>query len=138
MTTPLGDLPDWQTLTTPQILAASILDQLPAQQAIIHGVASPFRVWGLWVRLSVATSSAYVTAVNELTAKIVDGNLAPLLEVAVHVEQAGQIAHAELAIPIPGFTPPNSGATFIVQLVSSSAPANIFYRCSGGVFYSNP
>jgi hypothetical protein len=138
MTTPKGDLPDWQTFTAPPILPASVVDQAASFTSQILQSVSPFRVWGIWVRMSVCTSGAYVAAVLEMKTEIQDGNGNVLLEVACHVVAANQITHAELTMPCPGFTPANSGGFYQVQLKTDPSAANVFYRGSGGIFYSQP
>lgn len=138
MTTPLGDLPDWNVLTTPNQLAIASLDQQNNITAAILDMTQPFRVWGVWVRQSLCTTAAYVAAVLEMTALVRDGQSHNMLEVACHVVAASQIAHAELAIPLPGFTPAPLGGHWQVNLTTSASTANVFYRASAGIFYSVP
>jgi hypothetical protein len=138
MTTPMGDLPDWQTFTAPPILPASVIDQQASLTSQILQNTVPYRVWGIWVRMSVTTAAAYAAAVLEIKTQILDGNNNVLLEVACHVVAANQTVHAELAIPCPGFTPGNTGGFYQVQLKTDPSAANVFYRASGGIFYSQP
>lgn len=138
MTTPLGDQPDWQTLVVPQQLAVASLDQQNNITAAILDMVTPFRVWGCWVRQSMCTNAAYVAAVLEMTALLRDGQSHNLLEVACHVVAANQLAHAELSLPLNGFTPAPLGGHWQVNLTTSASTANVFYRASGGIVYSVP
>lgn len=138
MTVPMGDLPDWQTLVTPNILTASVIDQANNVNGNIFQSATPFRVWGLWVRGSAATSSTYAGGVQEIKTRLLDGFGNALLEVAFHLIAANQIAHAELAIPIGGYTPPLVAGNYTILLSTDPELANTFYKGSGGIFYSQP
>jgi hypothetical protein len=138
MTTPMGDLPDWQTFTAPAILPFSVSDIQASQNPVILQTGTPFRVWGLWLRMSMATNAAYVAAILEVKCQIQDGNGNVLLEVACHITAANQTVHAELAIPVPGFTPALQAGTYQVSLLTGASAANVFFRASAGVYYSQP
>lgn len=138
MTTPLGDQPDWQTLVSPQQLAIASIDQQNNVTAAILDMVQPFRVWGVWVRQSLCTTSTYAGGVLEMTALVRDGQSHNMLEVACHIIAANQIAHAELAIPLNGFTPAPLGGHWQVNLTTSATIANMFYRASAGIYYSVP
>lgn len=138
MTTPIGDTPDWQTLVAPPILAAGQIDQPAGASFAILSLANPYRVWGVWARLSISTNASYVAAILEVQCRIQDGNGNPLLDIACHVTAANQSQHAELALAVPGFTPGNTAGSFAVQIVISASAANVFVRASGGIYYSNP
>jgi len=134
----MGDLPDWQTFTAPAILPFTVSDIGASTNAVILQTGTPYRVWGIWVRMSMSTSAAYVAAILETKTQVVDGNGNVLLEVACHVTAANQTVHAELAIPVPGFTPALVGGTYITSLLSGATAANVFYRASAGIYYSQP
>lgn len=138
MTTPIGDVPDWQTLTAPQILAASQIDQPAGASFVIFSSVNPFRVWGAWLRMSLCTNASYVAAVLEIQCRLQDGAGNPLLDIACHVVAANQLNHNELSLSVPGFTPGFGGGTYNVQIVTSASAANVFCRVSGGVYYSVP
>src|SRR5260370_21741094 len=138
MTVPRGDLPDWQTFTAPAILPASVSDIQAGSVPPILQQGTPFRVWGLWVRMSMCTNSAYVAAILEIKTQLQDGAGNVLAEVACHVTAANQTQHAELAISVPAFTPAQFGGTYVVNLVPGASAANVFYRASAGVYYSQP
>lgn len=138
MTMPAGDQPDWQTLVSPQIVVASIIDQANNLNSAIFQSTSPFRVWGVWVRGSAATAAAYAGGVQEIKTRILDGFGNAILEVAFHVIAANQIAHAELAIPLNGFTPAIAAGFYTIDLNTDPELANTFYKGSGGIFYSQP
>src|SRR5260370_40768983 len=105
MTTPMGDLPDWQTLVTPPVLAFGISDIQAGLTPVILQTGAPFRVWGMWVRMSLATNAAYVAAILEVGTQIVDSNGAVLLDVASHLTAANQSQRGSKAIARPGCTP---------------------------------
>jgi len=139
MTTPMGDLPDWQTLVTPPVLAFGISDIQAGLTPVILQTGAPFRVWGMWVRMSLATVTVYVAAILEVVTQIVDSNGAVLLEVACHVTAANQSQHDSKAIAIPGYTPAAAaGPSYVISLKTGASAANVFYRGGGGIFYSQP
>lgn len=138
MTTPLGDLPDWQTFTAPAVQTAALIDQQASLVNPVFASVNPFRVWGVWLRLSVCTSASYVAAILELTADLSDGSSNIILELAVHVTAANQSQHEHATIAVPGWTPKPLGGDYRVNLFSSASAANVFYRCSGGIYYSVP
>jgi hypothetical protein len=138
MTVPLGDMPDWQTQVIPNIQAASIIDQQASITAAILDLTQAFRVWGVWVRMSVCTNASYVAAVLEIASLVRDGSSHNLIEVANHVVAANQINHAELAMPVPGFTPVQLGGHWQINLTTGASAANVFYRASAGILYSVP
>jgi hypothetical protein len=138
MTTPQGDLPDWQAFTAPPVLVSGLSDIQANINATILQSGTPFRVWGVWVRMSMSTSAGYVAAILEIVTQIVDGNGNVLLEVACHVTAANQSQHDCLAIPVPGFTPALSSSLYAISLKTGASAANVFYRGGGGIYYSQP
>jgi hypothetical protein len=134
----MGDLPDWQTFTAPAIVAASVIDNPASTLANILISGGAFRVWGVWVRMSLCTNAAYVAAILEVKTQILDGNGNVILEVACHVTAANQSQHDSLAIPVPGFTPALNTGAYAIQLKSDASAANVFYRASGGIYWSQP
>jgi hypothetical protein len=138
VTQPQGDLPDWQAFTAPPCLAASTGDQPANTSFAIVTSGSPFRIWGVWLRLSIATSSAYTGGVLGWEGKVLDGAGNILLDLMVHVIAANQINHAELAIPVPGFTPGFGGGSYNIQGITPATLTNVFARWAAGAFYSIP
>jgi len=138
MTAPMGDLPDWQVPSPPGILAVATLDQQATLNTVLFQSAVPFRVWGLWLRMSMATNAAYVAAILEITTELMDGNSNGLLELACHVTAANQSQHANAAIAVPGFTPQPLGGFWQVNFFTGASAANVFFRASAGLYYSIP
>ncbi len=138
MTTPMGDLPDWQIPSPPGILAVATIDQQATLTTPILQMAQPFRVWGLWLRMSMSTNAAYVAAILEISCELEDGSSNALLELACHVTAANQSQHANASIAVPGFTPMPLGGFWQVNLFTGASTANVFFRASGGLYYSVP
>jgi hypothetical protein len=138
VTTPKGDLPDWQAFTAPPVLVASSGDQPANTSLAIVTSANPFRVWGVWLRLSIATSSSYAGGVLGWEVKLLDGAGNLLLDEMVHVIAANQINRSNIAIAVPGFTPGFGGGSYNVQGSAAATLTNVFARWSAGVYYSMP
>lgn len=138
MTTPSGDQPDWQTLVTPQILNANVIDQIANVTNTLLSSSNPFRVWGLWIRVSVSTNGTYAGGQAEMRAQLQDGAGNVLLESAVIMSAINQGQNQSLAIPLPGFTPAKFNNAYSVVLVTSVGLTNLTFRASGGMFYSQP
>lgn len=138
MTTPKGDIPDWQTLVTPQILVASILDQGAGGAGQIIQSGSPFRIWGVWVAHRFSSNNTFVTGGGAVITAIKDGMGNALLAVESDVRVANQVTWAHNSLPVPGFTPAFNAGSYQCQLVTSAAVANTAYFASGGILYSVP
>ncbi len=138
MTTPMGDLPDWQTFTAPAILPFSVSDIQASQSPALLQSGTPFRVWGIWLRMSMSTNAAYVAAILEVVTQVIDGGNALLLELACHVTAANQSQHDAVSIAVPGFTPALVAGTYTVSLKTGASAANVFFRAGGGIYVSQP
>ena len=138
MTTPMGDLPDWETLVSPQILSAAAANVGPNNVQPLLASLSPYRIWGVWLSITVATAAAYAAGVQTIGAQIGDGSGKPLLRVQVHITSPDQLANQPLAIPVAGFTPILSGGFFTTNLVTDVGQTNAFFRANGGILYSQP
>ena len=138
MTTPLGDLPDWQTIVNPPILPASISNQTGGLNGTLLQSTSPFRVWGLWISALFSSNAAYAAALNNIASQIKDGAGNVLLEIDLDIRVANTAQHAELSLNIPGFTPALIGGFYTITLSTGASPANTDYRASAGLFYSVP
>jgi hypothetical protein len=138
MTSPMGDLPDWQTLVTPNVVQGNVIDQGANLTSALFSSGAPFRVWSLWVRISISTNSTYAGGQAEMRAQAQDGGGNVLLETAVIMSAANQTANQALALSLPGFTPINFGGTYSIVLVTSVGLTNLTFRASCGMFYSIP
>ena len=138
MTTPLGDLPDWQTIVNPPILPVSLAQQTGGLNGTLIQSSSPFRVWGLWISALFSSNASYVAALNNVASQIKDGAGNVLLEVDLDIRVANTAQHAELSLAIPGFTPALIGGFYTVTLATGASPVNTDYRASAGLFYSAP
>lgn len=138
MTTPMGDLPDWETLVTPQILSAAAANIGPNNIQQLLQSANPYRIWGVWISITCATSSSYALGVQTIGAQIGDGSGKPLLRVQIHITTTNQIPNQSLAIPINGYTPVLSSGFYTTNLVTDVGQANAFFRANGGILYSQP
>lgn len=138
MTTPMGDLPDWQTLVTPNILTASILDQTGGLNSRILSLSTPYRLWGVWLSYRFSTNAAYsaglASAVNEIQDDL--GNV--ILAISGSLRLANTATSGALSLAIPGFTPAPNAGFYNINLVSGVTPANTDFHISGGVYYSSP
>ena len=102
MTTPIGDLPDWETLVSPNItsnsfgnIGAGLVDQL-------FQSVNPFRIWGAWIDVTIASGGSFTGGPVEWGAQIGDGSGLALIRVQRHVAVANQINAGSLSIAIPG------------------------------------
>lgn len=138
MTTPMGDLPDWQTLVTPQIVAATLFDQGGGVSATLRLSTSPFRVWGVWVAFRYSSNSVYAAGLGSAGVEIQDAAGNTLIAISGSVRVANQVVNGGLAIPIPGFTPQIAGVSYQVNLVTAATVANTDFRASGGIYFSVP
>lgn len=138
MTTPLGDLPDWQTIVNPPITPVSLSQQLGGLNGTLIQSTSPFRVWGLWISALFSSNAAYAAALANVSSQIKDGVGNILLEVDLDIRVANTAQHAELSLAVPGFTPAFIGGFFTITLATGASPANTDYRASAGLFISVP
>lgn len=138
MTTPLGDLPDWQTLVAPAVTAASQEGVGPGTTVSIFQSNTPFRVWGAWISEVFGGNAAYVAGLGAAGAQIKDPAGSFLLVVNCFIATANQTDHAELAIAIPGFTPAAFLGMYTVELITDPVPANSGSTSAAGIFYSQP
>lgn len=138
MSTPPGDLPDWQAFVAPPVLNASTIDQPASVGIALFSSAQPFRVWGVWIRLAIASSSAFVASTVEGFVKIADGFGNVLLDACAYILQPGQLNHMNNSIAVPGFTPQFGGGSYNITATAAGTAANIFMRWSAGIYYSVP
>lgn len=138
MTTPMGDLPDWQTLVSPATLAAAIHFQGGGLVGQILQSSAPFRVWGVWVATVFSSNGSYAAALANIATQIQDSLGNTILEAACNLRVANQISSSHLAIAVPGFTPALNAGFYQMQLATGASPVNTDYHGSGGIFYSMP
>lgn len=138
MTTPAGDLPDWQTIVNPPILSAAIQDQPGGAEAGILTMTKPFRIWGAWVSYRYSSNTAYVAGLgsSQVLIKDVNGNI--ILTISGELRVASQSISGQLAIAVPGLTPAMNGGLWVATLHTDATAANTDYRASGGIYYSVP
>lgn len=138
MTTPLGDLPDWQTLVAPAVTAASAQSVGPGTTQVIFQSPNPFRVWGAWINEVFGGNAAYASGLGAAGAQIKDALGSFILGVNCIIAAANQFSHAELAIGIPGFTPVLNAGVYTVEIVTDPAPPNTTLTANAGILYSQP
>jgi len=138
MTTPIGDLPDWQTLVTPQVVPNVIFDQTGNVAALLRRSVNPYRVWGVWIAVTISTNGSYVTGTQLVDTKVQDGSAVPLLACSVRVIAALDYQVVHLAIPLPGVTPSLLGGFYDINLVTGVSSANTAYTASAGILTSQP
>lgn len=138
MSTPLGDLPDWQTLVTPQILTASSFNQVGGINHTLVTSGAPFRVWGAWISAVYSSNASFVAALQNVLSELQDGFGNTLLAIVNTLRVANSVSTGQLAIPLPGWTPALSGGAYTVALVSGASALNTDYRINGGVYFSQP
>lgn len=138
MTTPLGDTPDWQTLVTPNILAAFVQDLGGGLFDPILSLANPFRIWGAWVSFRFSSNSSYVAGLGSCEVNIQDGAGHIILLVSGSVRVASQVTNDSLSISIPGFTPGIFSGSYEIAISTASTPANTDFKASAGIYYSQP
>lgn len=138
MTTPQGDLPDWQTFTAPPVLAVNSGDQPASTSFNLLSLAAPYRVWGVWLRQSMCTSSTFAPGILEWPVTIKDGAGNVLLDLSVHVSNANQTVSESNSIAVPGFTPALVGGLYTIIIAAPATLTNVFARYNGGMYYSSP
>lgn len=138
MTTPIGDLPDWETLVSPNITSASFANIGAGLVDTLLTSASPYRIWGVWIDVTVASSSTFAGGPVEWGAQIGDGSGLALIRVQRHIAIASHEAGGSLSIQLPGFTPKISGGFYTTNLITDAGITNLFTRASGGILYSIP
>lgn len=138
MTTPKGDLPDWETLVTPLMLTASQNNIGPNNNVVVHSDPAPFRVWGCWLSVSAATSSGYTSGVQTIGAQISDIGNNVLLRCQLHVFGANNTINQALAIPVNGFVSSVAAMIFQINLITDVGFTGLFFRANAGILYSKP
>jgi hypothetical protein len=138
MSQPSGDLPDWQTLTMPQVQSAALTAAPVNSSTQLVGSGSPFRIWGVWLAFRFSSFAAYAAGLGFTDVRISDGFGNTLLWIGAEVEVANQSLSQGLSISLPGFTPRPVTGIWSVKIVVNSIPANTDLSPSGGVYYSMP
>ncbi len=138
MTTPIGDLPDWETLVSPNITSASFANIGAGLVDTLLSSPTPYRIWGVWIDVTVASAGAFTGGPVEWGAQIGDGSGLALIRVQRHIAVANQNNAGSLSIQLPGFTPKISSGNYTTNLITDTGITNLFTRASGGILYSIP
>ena len=138
MSSPAGDLPDWQTLVTPLVQPASQIGSGATSGLVIASFGTPFRIWGAWIAASFVTDNAYNLGVQQIDALIEDGAGNGILALPLGVSFAEQTMFDSVAIGVSGLTPVVHTGNFEVLLVVTAPGAHSFVRVSAGIYYSDP
>ena len=134
-----GDLPDWTVETAPNILSASFNNIAAGVVQQLFQSPNPYRIWAVWVSISVATDNIYAAGtVSTWGAQVGDGTGASLLRVQCHVSNANQVNQQALGLAVPGFTPAKSGGFYTTNLVTDVGITHVFTRANAGILYSIP
>lgn len=138
MTALAGDEPDWGTLVAPFVLNSSANNVGPNNVITLFSSSSPYRIWGVFVTVSTATSTGYTSGVQTVGAQVGDGSGASLLRCQVHVATASDRANQGLSLSINGYTPIKSGGLYTTNLITDVGFTGLFFRANAGILYSIP
>lgn len=139
MTTPTaGDLPDWQILSPPNMVAGSQVNIASGQNVLITSGSQPQRVWSAWLSISMGSNGTYAAAVNRWGAQIQDDNGIVYLRLEGTICVANQTVNLSLGIPLNGVTAPVAAGQSKIHLVTDAALTNVTTRANGGVVASSP
>ena len=139
MTTPSGHLPDWQTLTTPQVVGKSAIGQPAGTPAgIVFSSPNPFRVWGAWISAAVATDAIYNEGLNGISCELQDNAGNDILAVHLVTSQPNQIGYSNSSISCPGITPQKNAGVYQVQINISPGNVDTNAIVDAGILMSQP
>lgn len=139
MTTPTsGDLPDWQNLSAPNMVAGSEINIASGQNVLIFSGSQPQRIWSAWLSISLGSNGTYVAAVNRWGAQIQDDNGIVYLRLEGTICVANQTVNLSLSVPLLGITAPVVSGQSKVHLVTDPALTNVTTRANGGAVASSP
>lgn len=139
MTTPtLGDMPDWQILSAPNMVAGSQVNIASGQDVLIFSGSQPARIWSAWLSISMGSNASYVAAVNRWGAQIQDSNGVVYLRLEGTICVAGQTVNLSLGIPLLGVQNPVVAGASKLHLVTDAALTNVTTRANGGAIASSP
>lgn len=133
-----GDQPDWQTLVTPNLQCKAVDIQSPGFLGPIFRSGSPFRVWGFWLEVFVATTSTFSAGFTGWGAKLIDGSGQILVKLTCGVIVPSYAQTKNMSLQINGFVPIIGGSGYEVDLSTDPSIGNVNGRASGGIFYSVP
>lgn len=137
MTTPAGDLPDWQTLVTPMIVPAAAVAVAGGGSTVIFTSPNPFRVWGMYLAAEYDSTAAF-NAPNSIGIRIQDGALINALAMNLALEAASTVDSGQLAVSVPGLTPSLHAGAYTLNLVVDPLAANTNVTARAGIYYSQP
>lgn len=133
-----GDLPDWQTLTTPNFQIVSLLDVGGGVGTVLTLSGNPFRIWQVWMNYVLATNATYALGGTALRAALQDGSGAAFLAITNNIVKASDHAEQSLSVPLYGVRPTLSGGTYQIALNTQATPANVFMHVDAGAIISMP
>lgn len=133
-----GDLPDWTVETAPLIQNASATNQGAGGIIQLLQSANPYRIWAVWVDVSISSSSTFAGGPSTWGAQVGDGSGAALLRAQCHCATSNQNNAHGLVMPLSGYTPIKSGGLYTTNLVTDAGITNLFTRANGGILYSIP
>lgn len=124
MSIPQGDLPDWQTLTSPVFNVAAAALFSSGQQVTLISSASPFRLWQLMISGTASESGAPAGGGDEVGIAIVEGTGTTLLNLQMLLNVNPQSVDGVITIPLYGYQPRiNAGLYSINATMSNLAVA---------------
>lgn len=138
MSVPQGDLPDWQTLTSPVFQSASgSVSTLNSPFTLISS-PNPFRLWQAWLGIAYQAGGTMPGIADEGEVAIKDGSGAFILGTEVWSKQANWSAHVPMAVPLYGYQPRISGGLYKVVITVAMGGTNTAIQTLGGVIFSQP
>lgn len=139
MTTPsLGDLPDWQQLSAPNIVTSVQVNIAAGANIIIANALNPLRMWGAWLDVAVASGSTFVAIPSQWGAQIQDENGTPYIRVECEMAAVSHEANVALFVPLLGVQAPAVAGVCRMRLVTDAAITGLTTRVNAGLLLSNP
>lgn len=138
MSVPLGDMPDWTVQTAPLIRNASFVNQGAGSVLQLFQSANPYRIWAVWVDVSIASGNTFAGGPSTWGAQVNDGSGAALLRAQCHCAVANQNSAHGLAFQLTGYTPVLNAGFFTTNLITDAGITQLFTRASGGILFSVP
>ncbi|SRR5712691_10063805 len=134
----LGDLPDWQIPTAPNILLATSINQGAAVNIVLANALNPIRLWGAWLDVSIASGGTFAGGPSLWGAQLQDENATVLFRVQRHIAVANQNNAGQLFTELGGITVSPNAGVWRVRFVTDAGIAQLFTRASAGLLVSNP
>lgn len=138
MSTPQGDLPDWQTLTSPVFQNASGSVNNGSPTFVLISSPSPFRLWQVTLVVSMWSVAAPPAAGDGGSVVVEDGTGAFVIGVPLQMMQAITQVHFPVVLSMYGYQPKKSGGLYQVIVNSNMSGTATKYTHECAALFSQP